>query len=204
MAEHVSSLAGFRRNLIAEALITGAGLGIIAQVLRQVQGETMQFGAATAPWLSVGFAMAVLAARRREAGRVLAVYLISWLVAYHILYAVGQSVPLSAASREALPWLVLSLPVCVALTRVATLARGRGLVADACLAVPIAWSLPETVSNARRSDFVVAATIAVLALLPVAAAQRRDFRIATIAIAVALFAAVAFLVGPIVRSHIHS
>ena len=102
----------------------------------------MQFGAATAPWLSIGFALSVWAAARRQpAGRVLLTYLVTWLVAYHVLYALGQSVPFSAAFREALPWLLLALPVSVILTPVARLVTHSGLLADACLAVPNLISL---------------------------------------------------------------
>jgi hypothetical protein len=72
----LTAIRGARRNLTVEALFVGAGLGLIAQVLRQVQGEAMQVGAATAPWLTIGFALAVWTARRGVAGRVLAAYLI--------------------------------------------------------------------------------------------------------------------------------
>lgn len=205
MGEYVTpTIGGVRRHPMVEALLGGIGLGVIAQLLRQVQGEAMQFGGATAPWLTIGFGLAVFAARRRAGGRVLAIYLLSWLVAYHVLYALGQSVAFSAAFREALPWLILTIPVCVALTPLTALARKKGIVGDACLAVPIAWSIPETLGNAQRGDVFVATATAMLALLPFAAAGRRDIRIATVAVAVVVFAAVALLVGPLVRSHIHS
>jgi len=165
----------------------------------------MQFGAATAPWLSIGFALSVWAAARRQpAGRVLLTYLVTWLVAYHVLYALGQSVPFSAAFREALPWLLLALPVSMILTPVARLVTHSGLLADACLAVPIAWSVPETVGNAQRNDAVIALAIALLALAPIAAARRRDIRITTVVLAALLLAALALLLGPIARGQIHS
>jgi hypothetical protein len=200
----VAVIRAARRNPTAEALAAGIALGVIAQVLRQVQGESMQFGGATAPWLTVGFALAVWAARRRAAGRVLVVYLVGWLVAYHVLFALGQSVSFAAAFREALPWLVLTLPVCAVLTPVAALARRRGIVGDLCLAAPIAWSFPETVENAQRGDVVVALAIAVLAVLPIAAAGRRGIRIATVLVAALAFGALALAAGPIARSFIHS
>ena len=205
MGEHVSPMTrGVQRNPTAEALVAGIGLGVVAQILRQVQGEPMQLGVATAPWLTVGFALAVWAARRRAGGRVLVAYLFAWLVAYHVLYALGQPVPFSAAFREALPWLVLTLPVCLALAPAAVLARRRGIVGDVCLAAPISWSLPEALKNAQRGDIVVAVAITVLAFLPVAAAGRRDVRVVTVVVAVLAFGALALAVGPIARSHIHS
>lgn len=191
-------------NAMVKAIAVGVALGLIAQVLRQVPGQTMQFGAATAPWLSIGFALAVWAVRLRAPGRVLIGYLMAWLVAYHLLFALGQSVALSAAFREALPWLILALPVCLVLARVATLATASGAIADLCLAVPIAWSVPETLENVQRGDIVVAAAIALLAFLPLAASQRRDIRLLTFVIGAVILGGLAVLVGPVVRGQIHS
>jgi hypothetical protein len=203
--EHVfPAIRGVRRNPTAEALFVGISLGVLAQALRQVQGEPMQLGAATAPWLTVGFALAVWAAGRRAGGRVLAAYLIAWLVAYHVLFAVGQSVSLAAASREALPWLLLATPICVALAPIAALARRSGIAGDTCLAASIAWSLPETIENAQRGDVLAAAVIAVISVLPVFAAGRRNLRIATVVVAVIAFGALALVAGPALRGHIHS
>jgi hypothetical protein len=192
------------RSATAEAVALGIALGLVAQILRQVPGQTMEFGAATAPWLSVGFALAVWAGRRRGAGRVLYGYLLAWLVAYHLLFAVGQSVAISAAAREALPWLVLAVPVCTVLAPIATRARVAGVIGDLSLALPLAWSVPEVFENAQRGDAAVAALIALLALSPIAASQRRDIRIRTLLIGVVVLGGLAVLLGPVARGQIHS
>lgn len=205
MTEHVlAAIRGVSRNSMADALLAGLCLGVVAQVLRQMEGEAMELGAATAPWLTVGFALAVTAAPRRAGGSVLAAYLFAWLVAYHVLYAVGQSVPIAAAAREAVPWLLLAPLVCVVLAPAAGLARTRGIAGDVSLAAPIAWSLPEALENAQRGDAVVAAAIGVLAFLPVVASGRRDIRLVTFVLAMLALGALALAVGPIVRSQIHS
>ena len=203
----VEAPAALRPSVLSDtvaAVALGIALGLVAQVLRQVPGQTMEFGAATAPWLSIGFAQAVWAARRRAAGRALFGYLISWLVAYHLLFALGQSVPISAAIREALPWLVLAIPVCIVLAPLAGRARVSGVLGDLIVAIPLAWSVPEVIENAQRGDGIVAVCIALLALTPIAATQRRDMRIATVALGVVVFGGLALLLGPIARGQIHS
>jgi hypothetical protein len=198
------ALRPYLRPSTTTAVALGIALGLVAQVLRQVPGQTMEFGAATAPWLSIGFAAAVWAARWRAAGSTLFAYLVAWLVAYHLLFALGQSVPIAAAVREASPWLVLAVPVCVVLAPLARRARASGVLADLCLALPLAWSIPEVFENAQRGDLVVAICIALLGLTPIAASQRRDVRLLTVMIGVGLFGGLAFLLGPIARGQIHS
>ncbi len=188
----------------AEAVALGIALGLVAQTLRQVPGQTMEFGAATAPWLSVGFARAVWAGRRGGAGRVLCGYLVAWLVAYHVLFAVGQSVAISAAAREALPWLVLAIPVCAALAPIAGRARVSGVIGDLSLALPLAWSVPEVFENAQRGDAAVATLIALFALSPIATSQRRDIRVRILLSGVVVLGGLAVLLGPVARGQIHS
>ena len=204
MSETTAAAPPFHASVTVKAIAAGVALGLVAQVLRQVPGQTMQFGAATAPWLSIGFALSVWAVRQRAPGRALIGYLLAWLVAYHLLFAWGQSVPLSAAFREALPWLVLALPVCAVLARAARFATTSGVLADLCLALPLAWSVPETLENAQRGDAAVAAAIALLAFLPVAASHRRDVRILTVVIGAVVLGGLSVVVGPVVRGQIHS
>jgi hypothetical protein len=204
VAEVALPLSHGTRHLVLEVAAAGAALGIVGQILRQVPGQTMQFGAATAPWLSIGFALAVFAARKRAAGRVLAVYLVTWLVAYHVLFALGQSVAFSAAFREAAPWLVLALPVCAILSPTANLATRSTRLGDACVALSLAWSLPEALENVRRGDTLVAAAIALLALTPAVATKRRDIRLLTVVISTLVLGGLALLVGPVARGLIGS
>lgn len=197
------------------AVLAGLLLGVVAQLLRQISGPLMDIGAATAPWVSVGFAIAVWASRRAWPLRnatavaigVVAGYLFAWLLSYHGLFAVRESVGLAAAWREAAPWLVLAVPAAPILGYVAARSRRAGLVGDLCLASPLAWSLPEILAS--RSDgwpdgATVAAVIALVAVLPLAVGARRDVRVGRVVVGFAVLGALALVLAPIVLSQIRS
>jgi hypothetical protein len=197
------------------AVLAGLLLGTIAQVLRQMSSPLMDIGAATAPWVSIGFVFAVWATRRTWPLRnattlaigVMAGYLFAWLVAYHGLFAVRQSVGLAAGWREAAPWLVLAVPAAPILGFVAARSHRRGLLGDLCLASPLAWSLPEILGS--RSDgwpdgAAVAAVIAAVAILPMALASRRDVRFSRVVGGFAILGVLALALAPIVLSQIRS
>jgi hypothetical protein len=199
----------------AVALFTGVLLGLVAQVLRQISGPLMDIGAATAPWVTMGFVIAVWATRAawplRSAGRtgagVMAAYLFAWLFAYHSLYAVRESVGFAAAWREAAPWLVVAGPAALVLGFVAARSHRRGLQGDACLASPIAWSLPEVIHSSQQgwsAGGTVAVVIAAVAFVPLVVAARRDVRLVRVALASALLGGVALALSPILLGQIHS
>lgn len=130
-------------------------MGVLAQLLRQVPGSLMSLGASTAPWVTVGFLLAVSASRGAHTPRravfagtgTVAAYLLMWLVSYHLLFVLRESVPLAAGWREAAPWLIAAVPACPILGAVAALSHEPGLLGDTCLAAPIAWSLPEALGS---------------------------------------------------------
>jgi hypothetical protein len=201
--------------MFAVVALTGVVLGIGAQVLRQISGPVMALGAATAPWLTVGFLFAVWTTRFESALRArtwlgietMAVYLVVWLLSYHTTFAMRESVALAAGWREAAPWLVLAIPTCVVLGMGAAAANTDGVLGDVCLALPIAWSMPEIVSNVREGwsyALVVGVPTAVLALAPLSAVAQRNIKLTRVVITcvVAGVAGVALL--PIVRSFVHS
>ena len=197
------------------ALLAGVVFGLIAQVLRQIVGPLMDIGAATAPWVTIGFVIAVWATRKtrplRTASRtgawVTATYLFAWLVAYHCLFAVRESVGFAAAWREAAPWLVVAGPAAVVLGFVAARSHGRGLLGDVCLASPIAWSAPEIIRSSQQgwsAGGTVTVVIAAVALVPLVVAARRDVRLVRVALASVLLGGVALALSPLLLGQIHS
>ena len=197
------------------ALLAGVLFGLVAQVLRQIVGPLMDIGAATAPWVTIGFVIAVWATRKssplRNAGRtgawVMATYLFAWLIAYHGLFAVRESVGFAAAWREAAPWLVVAGPASLVLGFVAARSHRRGLLGDLCLASPIAWSMPEVIHNAHQgwsAGGTVAVAIAAVALVPLVVVARRDVRLVRVALASVLLGGVALALSPILLGQIHS
>ncbi len=175
----------------------------------------MDIGAATAPWVTIGFAIAVWATRRtwplRSATGVaigaMAGYLFAWLLSYHGLFAVRESVGLAAAWREAAPWLVLAVPAAPILGYVATRSRKAGLLGDLCLASPLAWSVPEILaprSGGWPEGAMVAAVIAAIALLPPIVAGRRDVRLGRLVVVSLVLGAAALALAPVVLSQIRS
>jgi hypothetical protein len=198
------------------ASLTGALLGVLAQFLRQVPGALMSLGASTAPWVMVGFILAASASRGartlRKAifvstGTVVA-YLLAWLVLYHLLFVLRESVPLAAGWREAVPWLVTAVPACPILGAVAALSHKPGRLGDTCLAAPIAWSLPEALGSLGQGWSGVAAIVIPVAVLfallvRMTIVERRVRAITLLTAAVALGALGVFLF-PAVRSLIPS
>lgn len=154
-------------GLWVNALLTGIILGVLAQFLRQVPGPFMYLGASTAPWVMVGFLLAVSASRGActlrkailAATGTVAAYLLAWLVSYHFLFVLRESVPFAAGWRQTAPWLVVAIPASPILGFIAALSHKRGLLGDVCLAVPIAGSLPEALKILKEGWLFGAAIV---------------------------------------------
>jgi hypothetical protein len=199
----------------AAALLAGVLFGLLAQVLRQIVGPFMDVGAATAPWVTIGFVIAVWSTRRSTSPRsatvvgigTMAAYLFAWLVAYHALFAVREAVGFAAAWREAAPWLFVAGPACLILGWIAARSHAGGILADVCLASPIAWSVPEIVYNVRQGSSgsaAVAAVIGTLALLPLVLTAGRDVRLVRVAVASVTLGGLALALSPVLLSQVHS
>lgn len=137
----------------------------------------------------------------------MAAYLLAWLLSYHGLFALRESVGLFAGWREALPWLVLAAPVCPVLGFVAALSHKSGILGDVCLALPIAWSLPEVIDSlaqGRSYSAIVGVPTVALALLPLVTVGRHDVSLVTVVFASAMLGWMALAFGPIVLSQVHS
>lgn len=203
-------------GLWVEAFLAGVALGVVAQFLRQVPGPLMSLGASTAPWVMIGFLLAASASRGTRtplrailvATGTVAAYLLAWLVSYHLLFVLRESVRPAAGWREAVPWLVAAVPACPILGAIAALSHKRGLLGDVCLAAPIAWSLPEALGSLREGWADVAAIVIPVAvfaalLIRMAITERRVRAITLVPAAVTL-GALALALFPVVRGLIRS
>jgi hypothetical protein len=195
--------------------LAGVLLGVLAQLLRQVEGSAMALGGATAPWLTIGFLIAVLASRQRDSFRAAsghgvataAVYLLTWLASYHATFAIRESVTQAAAWREAAPWLLLAGPVSAALGVAAAVTHKEGALGDLCLALPVAWSMPEVLLFLWQGwvhVIVVALPTVILAFSPFLAVGRGDVKLLRVLLYCGLFGVVSLAVLPILRNLIHS
>jgi hypothetical protein len=132
-------------------------------------------------------------------------YLVGWIVSYHLTFAIRESVALAAGWREAAVWLFLAGPVSVVLGVAATLAHERGVVGDICVVLPIAWSTPEVVDYVIQGwsyALVVAVPTAVLALTPLIAIGGRNVRAGRVVVAGVAFALVGLAALPLARLYI--
>lgn len=195
--------------------LAGLVLGITAQLLRQIQGPGMALRAATAPWLTIGFLCALWTTRLSPSLRVtvrlgiatMAVYLAVWLLAYHATFAVRESVGFAAGWREAAPWLVVAMPTSLVLGIAAATANKGGVLGDICLALPIAWSMPEIITNTNQGwsyALVVSLPTALLAVAALLAVGRRNVNLLRVVFACGLFALAGLAFLPVLRNLVHS
>jgi hypothetical protein len=143
--------------------------------------------------------------------KTIAAYLLAWLLSYHGLFAVRESVGVFAAWREALPWLVIAGPMSVFLGLAAARSHKPGTLGDVCLALPLSWSLPEITESWQRGwwySATVAIPIALLALFPAlfpfVAAARRGVDLVKALLAAVTLGLVAVALLPMMLSYIHS
>lgn len=170
-APPAASPAPWVRWVWAAIPLAGVIMGVLAQFIRQIPGALMDLGASVAPWVMVGFLLAVWASRGARTTRkavliatgAIAAYLVMWLVSYHLVFVVREHVRLAAGWREAAPWLLVTIPASPFLGTIAALSHRDGFLGDLCLVAPIAWSLPEIVKSLRGGLLVDAAWAAPLA-----------------------------------------
>ena len=214
MAAALDSHAPNFARVVTCALVAGLLLGFGAQLLRQIDGPVMKLGGALAPWLAVGFLLAIWASRERRfrAGSwlgiaTMGIYLLAWLFAYHATFAIRESVAQASAWREAAPWVLLAGPVSIVLGVVAAATHRNGAVGDASLAVPIALALPELalfVKEGPSHIIVVALPTFLVALSPLLVVGRRDVNFLRVAVACIMLGIAGLIALPLVRSFIHS
>lgn len=200
---------------LALVAVAGLILGISAQFLRQLDGPAMALGGATAPWLTFGFILAVWAGRQNDRSRSaigygiasITVYLLAWLFSYHATFAIREAATQASTWREATPWLLLVGPVSIVLGIAAAATHKHSTLGDVCLALPLAWSMPEIALYLREGwsyVIVVGLPTVVLVFLPLLAVGRGDVRLSRVLVASALFGVAGLAFLPVARNLIHS
>jgi hypothetical protein len=170
--------------LLFLVLVIGACCGVLAQLIRQINGPLMTLGASTAPWITVGFLLAAFVSNKgKTPARSIIIgivttyfYLVMWLFFYHLLFILQENLLIEDGLWEAVPWLILALPVCPILGIIAAMVNKSGMIGDICLAIPIIWSLPEAligigtlkdgfIYGGWLNGFVIAIPVAILVTL---------------------------------------
>ena len=182
---------------IAGTACAGALVGLIAQILRQLNGANdafMALGGSTAIWVAIGFLLvrqtaSALPARDRIAwvSVTAAAYLFAWLIAYNTLFGIREHLEFTQVWPQMRYWLAAVAPLCVAIGFIATESRRKNLLGDICLALPLGWSLSEIYSNARLDAAhiaVVSIPTFLVASLPLLALRRRRWSLLIVAVAV--------------------
>jgi hypothetical protein len=185
------------RVWFAYAAVAGVAAGAVAQVLRQDIGAPSFLGGETAIWITMGFLVAQHVARGRSvsdgsvwAWAALAMYLMAWLMAYCAVFGLRESAGFAAAFVHERPF-VIGIPV--ASLVIGSIAAGSwrsGWLGDACIVVPIAWSLPEGIRS-----FTLGWPYALLAGLPTLALAVAPIVIRRRHVSSAVVAACTVLVG---------
>ncbi len=181
--------AGASRAL-AIAIVAGLPAGATAQLLGYAGGAPWYLGAGMAFWVTLGFLVTrrtaqVWAGRDRTAWAcvVMAAYLFTWLLAYHVLYALLEHAPAVVVWDETRLWVAAVAPACAVLGVAATLSLRQGLAGDVCMALPLGWSLPEVVLAVQHgwSSALVAGLPTLLAgMAPLYVARTRRRRWSTV------------------------
>jgi hypothetical protein len=182
---------------IAGTACAGALVGLIAQILRQLNGANdafMALGGSTAIWVAIGFLLvrqtaSALPARDWIAwvSVTAAAYLFAWLIAYNTLFGIRERLDFAQVWPQMRYWLAAVAPLCVAIGFIATESRHKDLLGDICLALPLGWSLSEIYSNARLGTAhiaVVSIPTLLVASLPLLALRRRKWSLLIVAVAV--------------------
>jgi hypothetical protein len=202
------------------AVVGGLAAGAFSHLLTQLSQTFVStptvalLGWSTAIWVSIGFLFAWTAARARSffkgaiwAAIAMALYLFCWLVAYCAVFGLCDPSGFYSLWTDERMFELATLPASVVVGSIAAGAWRPGLVGSACLAAPLAWSLPEVVRSLtpRSLDsymcqiplweaalFIALPTLAV-ALYPVLRARLPRMKWPAFAVVALAGAAVAYL-----------
>lgn len=197
--------------LLFSIFLTSACLGILAQLIRQVPDPLMTLGASTIPWVTASYLLATFASKGLKSLRKAIVigivttyiYLITWLFFYHLLFVLQENLSIEAGWRQIAPWLVAALLISPILGIVAAMTHKPGILGDMCLAVPIAWSLPEAFENLKDGwldTLAIAIPIVVLVTLLIYIVKtERQVHVITLLAAVVILGLLAIVLYPTAR-----
>jgi hypothetical protein len=146
-------------TLLLIVFLAGACLGVLAQLIRQMPDPLMTLGASTAPLVTAGYFLASFVSKgEKKTWKAMVaaiismyIYLIAWLLLYHLLFILQEDLPIEDGWRQTLPWLVAVLPISPILGAMAAKTNKPGILGDTCLVAPIAWLLPETLEGLGKS-----------------------------------------------------
>lgn len=169
---------------IVVCLSAGLVVGLIAKLLGEAGNQALgSLGTGMAIWLGIGFIMVSELTRKWQVANglwwtcaLVATYLYAWLLAYHLTYLLLDSAPGWTVWGESRLWVAAVAPSCVVLGILATCSLKTGHLAEVCLAIPIAWSLPEVVSAVHHGwsyALIVGAPTLAVAVVPLFRARLR-------------------------------
>lgn len=183
------------RRLVLTVL-TGAVAGFLASLMRSAGPEWLSgVAGGIAVWVTIGFLLARTRRDLRGAVLVAGLYQATWLLVFYVSQRALIDGASARIARDALPWLVVLVPGACLVGLLANRSLRRGVVGDACLALPLAWSTQEAVRELGRGPgFVAGAAVTVLVgALPLLIAIRgRRVHPATV---VAVLVVAAVLIG---------
>jgi hypothetical protein len=151
------------RRFVAAAL-GGALAGVAASLLRSVGPEWLSgLAGGIAVWVTIGFLLARTSRGLRDAVLVAGFYQATWLLVFYSSQRALIDGTTARIVRDALPWLVFLVPGACLVGLLAYTSLRRGLLGDACLALPLAWSTQEAIRELGRGPgFVAGAVVTVL------------------------------------------
>ncbi|MBI5230593.1 MAG: hypothetical protein HY876_00300 [Coriobacteriales bacterium] len=189
-------------SIVGWAFLAGAGLGVVAKLLGRVQGLDL-LGVGVAFWVTAGFLLARQAAKGHGlldgtvwAGTTMAVYLGAWLLSYCAAFGLQQSAGFGAAWLDERIYFILTAPASILLGFLAAASLRPDWLGDACLAAPIAWTVPEVIfAFSRGWQYVTLAALpaALIAGIPLAMSRQRRVSWTVFAAACAAGAGVGYL-----------
>lgn len=158
---------------IAVCVLAGLAMGVVAKLLGEEGNRALlSLAAGTAIWLGIGFILVSELNRRWEVTHrllwswvLVAAYLYAWLLTYHLTDLLVSGASGWTVWSESRIWVACVAPACVVLGSLATRSLNTGALSEACLAVPLAWSLPEVVTAIHHGwSYALIAGVPILAV----------------------------------------
>ena len=189
--------------LVAGMACAGSLTGFAAETLRAGNSEALStLGGATAIWVTIGFVLVQQAAlawpERDRIGWIsvlAAAYLFAWLITYHATFALDDKLAFAQVWPEERYWIAAVAPACLIVGFVAGKSLSDGPLGNACLVLPLGWSLPEVYLSARDGTSYIAAVsipTLIVALIPIVRGRKRRWNFVVAGAALLVSAAIVY------------